>query len=364
VSLFRICSIDSTPDKPVADIFVRITLQLIMELNESDGDDEEENTLSAIQARTSLLFQDISTTLKQWRIFHCVAECGSFKSAAEFLSVSQATVSYALTQLEELLGVTLLKLDGRKYKLTSAGGKLLRRSRVMLSAAVALEKYAAALRSGVTPEILMAVAKDFPTRLLIPALRKYSSDAHNPKVILMEMSSGEVERAISESKVDIAVNTTVCPGFNAEEFARIEYVAVASCDHPLTRHPGPLGPDDLIGHVHVISQSTASIDDLPRQEGPGGTHTWYVNNVETAITAICEGIGYGWVPSHQVRDVLWQGRLKTLPLRENGKFTSDFYIIRGRDGALTPDVDRIVSILQTAGKALRPTANPPDIHLV
>jgi DNA-binding transcriptional LysR family regulator len=334
-----------------------------MQINVSDGSDEEENTLNAIQARTSLLFQDISTTLKQWKIFHCVAECGSFASAAEFLSVSQATVSYALTQLEEVLGVTLLKLDGRKYKLTTAGAKLLRRSRVMLSDAVALEKYAAALRSGVSPEIVMAVAKEFPTRLLIPALRTFSSGAHNPKVVLVEMSSGEVERAVSESKVDIAVNTTVCHGFKSEVFARIEYVAVASCEHPLTLHPGPLGADDLIGHVHVISQSAASNSDLSGQEGPGGTHTWYVNNVETAITAICEAIGYGWVPSYQIRDVLWQGRLKTLPLRENGKFTRDFYIIRGRDGALTPDVDRCMSALRTAVKALHPTGNPFDNHL-
>jgi DNA-binding transcriptional LysR family regulator len=335
-----------------------------MEINVSNGADEEEKTLSAIQARTSLLYQDISFTLKQWKIFHCVAECGSFASAAEFLSVSQATVSYALTQLEEMLGVTLLKLDGRKYKLTDVGGKLLRRSRVMLSDAVALEKYAAALRSGVKPEIVMAVAKEFPTRLLIPALRKFSSNAHNPKVILVEMSSAEVERALSESRADIAVNTTVCPGFKAEEFARIEYVAVASCEHPLTRHTGPLGPDDLIGHVHVISQSAASTGDLPGQEGPGDTHTWYVNNVDTAVTAICESIGYGWVPSYHIRDALWQGRLKTLPLRENPKFTLDFHIIQGRDSVLKPDAERIISALHAAVEPLRPTPNPPDVYHV
>jgi DNA-binding transcriptional LysR family regulator len=333
-----------------------------MEIDVSSEADGEEKTLSAIQARTSLLFQDISSTLKQWKIFHCVAECGSFASAAEFLSVSQATVSYALTQLEELLGVTLLKLDGRKYKLTDVGGKLLRRSRVMLADAVALEKYAAALRSGVKPEIVMAIAKEFPTRLLIPALRKFSSNAHNPKVILVEMSSGEVERAICERRADIAVNTTVCPGFKAEEFVRIEYVPVASTEHPLARLPGPLDPDDLIGHVHVISQSSASTGDLPGQEGPGDTHTWYVNNVGTAITAICESIGYGWVPSYQIRDALWQGRLKILPLRENKKLTLDFHIIRGHDSVLKPDAERIMSVLHTALEALRPTANPPDVY--
>jgi DNA-binding transcriptional LysR family regulator len=335
-----------------------------MEINGSNDAGEEENTLSAIQARTSLLFHDISFTLKQWKIFHCVAECGSFASAAEFLSVSQATVSYALTQLEELLGVTLLKLDGRKYKLTDVGGKLLRRSRVMLSDAVALEKYAAALRSGVKPEIVMAIAKEFPTRILIPALRKFSSNPHNPKVILLEMSSGEVDRAIRENRADIAVNTTICPHFKAEQFARIEYVAVASYEHPLTCRPGPLGPDDLVGHVHVISQSVAMTGDLPGEERPGDTHTWYVNNVETAITAICEAIGYGWVPSFQIRDALWQGRLKTLPLHENNKFTLDFNIIRGHDSVLKLDVERVISALHAAVEALRPPANPSDVYHV
>jgi DNA-binding transcriptional LysR family regulator len=328
-----------------------------MEIKESDRIDADENSYRAIHDRASLLYQDISTSLKQWKIFHCVAACGGFSSAAEFLCVSQATVSYAITQLEEILGVSLFKLDGRKYKLTPAGQQLLRRSRTLLSEGVALEKYAAALRTGAKPEIKMAVAQEFPTRILIPALRKFSANVHNPKVTLFEMPRVEVERAIRENEADIAVNTVVPSGFDAEEFARIEYVAVASHEHPLARLPGPIGSDDLTGHVHVISQSSASATDPLGQDGAGGTNNWYVSNAETAITAICESIGYGWVPSYQIRNALWRGRLKALPLDRKTKFTLDFHIIRGRESALASDIDRIISILHTASKPLRPRGN-------
>jgi DNA-binding transcriptional LysR family regulator len=324
-----------------------------MDYNASDERNIKEAPNSAAYNCASLLYQDISTSLKQWKIFHCVVECGSFVSAAEFMGVSQATVSYAITQLEEVLGLTLLKLEGRKYKLTKPGQEMLRLSRALLSSAVSLEKYAAAFRTGRKPEIKLAVAQEFPTKIVIPTVRKLSLTPHSPKVALFELPSNDVERAMLEREVNIAISTSVPNGFDAEPLIRLEYIAVAANEHPLAQHPGPIGPEELSAHVQIMCRSGQSTGFPPASAELLGENRWQVNNVETAITAICEAVGYGWVPTFQIRDSLWRGSLKALPLNGSAKYDLEFYIVRRRDTGLAADIDRLCTSLHMALSHIR-----------
>lgn len=324
-----------------------------MDYNAADQDLTTESSRRVLYSCASLLYQDISTSLKQWKIFHCVVECGSFASAAEFIGVSQATVSYAITQLEETLGIPLLKLEGRKYKLTKLGHELLRRSRGMLSDAAALEKYAAALRTENKLEVKLAIGREFPTRLIIPAIRKLSCSPHSPKITIFELSGEDVEQSIRDNEVDVAINTSIPSGFEADQLVRIQYIAVASTEHPLANYPGPIGRDELGAHVQIVCRSDQSIDSHPSQYDVGGVNRWHVSSAETAITAICEGVGFGWVPSYQVKDSLWRGALKALPLSDNATFELEFNVIRRRDTALAADVDRVVGALRAALNSVR-----------
>jgi len=86
--------------------------------------------------------RNFSSSLKQWRMLHALIDCGSYAEAAERLHVSQSTLSYTILQLQERLGVQLLKLEGRKAVLTEAGAALLERSRRVLDEARALEEFA------------------------------------------------------------------------------------------------------------------------------------------------------------------------------------------------------------------------------
>jgi len=47
------------------------------------------------------------TTLEQWSVLRTVVESGSFARAAEQLNRSQSSVSYAMSRLQERLGVPL-----------------------------------------------------------------------------------------------------------------------------------------------------------------------------------------------------------------------------------------------------------------
>jgi DNA-binding transcriptional LysR family regulator len=55
------------------------------------------------------------------RIFHAVAEAGSFTHAGESLNLSQSAVSRQISSLEESLGVTLFHRHARGLLLTEQG---------------------------------------------------------------------------------------------------------------------------------------------------------------------------------------------------------------------------------------------------
>src|SRR6188472_2384800 len=66
--------------------------------------------------------------LLQLRYLIQVAETGSFTKAATKLNVAQPALSRQIKLLEDELGVSLLRRDGRGVEPTAAGNELVRRS--------------------------------------------------------------------------------------------------------------------------------------------------------------------------------------------------------------------------------------------
>ena len=57
-------------------------------------------------------------SLDQWLVFQAVFDEGSFAKAAEKLHRSQSTISYSINKLQELLGLQLFEIHGRKAIIT------------------------------------------------------------------------------------------------------------------------------------------------------------------------------------------------------------------------------------------------------
>jgi DNA-binding transcriptional LysR family regulator len=289
-----------------------------------------------------------SVNLKQWVMFHAVVSCGSYSGAAEMLQVSQPAISYSIARLEEQLGVPLLKLEGRKAHLTGPGRVLIERSRSLLREAMELEQFADELKTNWRPEIGLAVHKDFPSSVLIPAIRAFSQQPRSAKINLIEGSMPQIERVIREQSVDLAINMHVPHGLHGDLLVEMEYVAVAHPGHPLFALEREITPMDLEHEVQVLPSSEFNMDIATKgksNKGGDNAQLWQVSSFDTAERALSEGLGYGWLPRQRIQQSLNSGRLRILPVQNRKGYKSTFYLIHG-PSILTSEASRLADVLR------------------
>lgn len=291
---------------------------------------------------------DFNLNLKQWRVLSAVVACGSFGRAAEFLHLSQPAISYTIAKMEEQLGVPLLRLEGRKAQLTECGCALLQRAHMLLRDAADLEELAESLRRGTGPRIRLVVDQNFPTRLLITVLSKFSIYGRSVKVHLAEIPATEMEKALRSKSADVAINGYVPPGYRGDLLLEAEHVLVAHPDHALFALNRELTQADLDREIRVI----ACISPEPRAAYAGKGGCWQVSNLDTAEQALIEGIGYGWLPRHRIERALRMGQLAILPFSQGGTYTSKFHLILARPAAPTSDALRLAEVLHSFATGL------------
>jgi len=274
-----------------------------------------------------------------------VVESGGYARAAERISKSQSTITYAVQKLEQLAGVKAFEVQGRKSVLTAAGHVLFRRGKALVEEAARLERAAADLAKGWEPEIRLAVDIVFPTWLLLGCLEKFATERPETRIELIEAVLGGTDEALLEGRADFVIGSHVPAGFLGDSLMRLRFVCCAHPDHPLHRLGRPLTLDDLRHYRHLVIRDS------------GVTHarrggTWInelrltVSHKATSIRAACMGIGYAWYPEESIREELERGRLKPLPLVEGGEREATLYLVFADREATGPGARRLAEILR------------------
>lgn len=283
-------------------------------------------------------------TLDQWRTFIAVVEAGGYAQAADQLHKSQSTLTYAVQKLERLLGVKVFEIHGRKAVLTSAGQVLYRRGKTLMEEAVRLERAAASLAAGWEPELRLAVDTIFPTWLLLECLARFAGEHPEARIELIESVLGGTDEALLEGRADLAIGSSVPPGFIGDPIMQVRFIATAHPDHPLHRLGRPLTLEDLRQHRHLVVRDTGR----QRTRTPGwlNEQRWTVSHKATSIRAACMGLGYAWYAEDIIRKELDSGELKPLPLREGAERWATLYLIFADRDAAGPGALRIAEIIR------------------
>src|SRR5205085_2981262 len=195
-------------------------------------------------------------TLDQWAALTAVVDAGGYAKAAERLHKSQSSVTYAVQQIESLLGVKAFAIQGRKAALTPAGQLLYRRARVLLDEAASLEKAAKSASAGWEAEIRIAAEMIFPAWLLLKCFDKLNADSPHTRIEYYETIIAGTSEMLVAGGADLAITPLIPQGFTGAPLMPLRMLLVAHPEHPLHKLGRPLTMRDLRAHRQLIVRET------------------------------------------------------------------------------------------------------------
>jgi len=212
-----------------------------------------------------------------------------------------------------------------------------------------IEQFAESLNQGWEPEIRLVVDAAFPTDLLMRALRQFEPMNRSTRVQLNEVVLSGAEDALIEGLADIAIATYIPAEFLGDRLIEVEFIAVSRFDHPLQALNRTLMVTDLKHELQVVIRDSG-IHGQRDVGWLGAEHRWSVSSIETAARAVREGLGYAWLPRHQIQVLLDEGVLKPLALREGRTYTAKLYLVYGESGNPGPGTRQLAEMLYATVK--------------
>ncbi len=259
----------------------------------------------------------MKTTLDEWEILHSVVQFGGFAQAASRLNRSQSTLSYAISRLQDRLGIQLLEVKGRKAQLTEAGRVLLADAEPHLAGFQQLEQRAYSLASGGESEIRLSVDSIYPADRLFSALFEFNRRFPYVHPMLRQATFLSSETEFSANDAHLCIAALTSREYYAKAVLEIRMVAVARRDHPLHSIGRSLSAFDLARYTIVTIEGTASGNSVRQPRSPAQRYLT-VGTVEAAIDAVRSGLCFGWLPRYRVQELVNAGELRQLDLPVGG----------------------------------------------
>jgi len=284
-------------------------------------------------------------TLEQWRVFQAIIDQGGYAQAAEFLHRSQSAISYSMTRLQQQLGISLLKVEGRKALLTEQGEILLNRSRQLTDEASEIENFAHHLSQGREAEIKLVVDAAFPNDLLMQALSKFAKQSQGTRVQLQEVILSGASDALISEEADLVIGVQTPSGFLSDPLFEVELIAVARSDHPLHQLAGEITSADLAQHMHVVIQDSGENEKMD-VGWLSSQDRWTVSSIDSALSAIEHGLGYGWLPRNRIIEAIEDRRLKPLILEQGSSYKAYLFISFGHPQNIGPATRELADIIK------------------
>ena len=295
--------------------------------------------------------------LRHLRYFITVAEELNITRAAVRLNLSQPPLSRQIRDLEEDLGVILLKRTPKQVQLTAAGRVFLKEARkVLYHAQEAVRKAQAVLESG-GAAVRVAYAPTPTVEILPRALKAFRKLAPGTRVVLLDLATDEMITGLRAGTLDIAllvkpppkarnglifhpliempVGIIVPPG---HAFAKRTAVAVADA----LRQP-------LVGYIKKgytdYHHWLASVTKLTRQRPVFATQ---VDGAPSLVAAVEAGQGIAFGPPTFTK--IGAGRVKFVPLEVGTPSIEVGYAVR--PGVNSEALGQFIKALKPGGTEL------------
>lgn len=177
--------------------------------------------------------------LRHLRYFVAVAEALNFTKAATRMRVAQPALSRQISDLEDELGVDLLKRTSHGVLLTPEGKLFLEDARVILNHANEAVTKVRALARGEVGELHVGFVAPLDLHVLPRALAEFQKTTPGVKVVLQDKGSDELCEDLRSGTLDLAImmqpGDETIAGIEFEEIGRYPFFVAMAPGHPLAR---------------------------------------------------------------------------------------------------------------------------------
>jgi DNA-binding transcriptional LysR family regulator len=242
------------------------------------------------------------------RVFHAVAEAGSFTHAGDALNLSQSAVSRQISGLEESLQVPLFHRHARGLILTEQGELLYRTARDVFAKLSMTEAMLSESKDRPKGPLKVTTTVAFGSSWLTPRIKEFL-ELYPEITLSLLVDDGELDLSMREADVAIRMTPPRQPDLVQRHLLTVRSYAFASPEY-LKKHTMPTRAEDLDEHRLIVYGDDA--------RPPAATINWLleagakpgaerrpilkVNNVNGIYRAVQSGLGIGSIPNYMLQE--------------------------------------------------------------
>jgi DNA-binding transcriptional LysR family regulator len=250
------------------------------------------------------------------RVFHAVAEAGSFTHAGDTLNLSQSAVSRQISALEEALQVPLFHRHARGLILTEQGESLNRTVREVFAKLAMTEALLTESKEKPAGRLKVTTTVGFGSAWLAPRLQAFL-DAYPDVSMTLLLDDTDLDLAMREADVAIRMHPPKQPDLVQRHLLAMDWHVVASPDY-IKRMGTPTRPEDLDSHRIILFGNyrppVPDIDwlaEVGRRPGSPRKPLLEVNSLTAMLQAVKSGLGIAAVPDYMNAEA--DGLVRLLP---------------------------------------------------
>src|SRR6201995_695732 len=239
------------------------------------------------------------------RVFHPVAEAGSFTHAGDTLNLSQSAVSRQISALEEALQVPLFHRHARGLILTEQGESVNRTVREVFAKLAITEALLTESKEKPAGKLKVTTTAGFGSMWLAPRLHEFL-DAYPEVTVLLLLDDTDLDLAMREADVAIRMHPPKQPDLVQRHLLTLQWHVCASPEY-LKQHGVPQRPEDLDAHrlilfgdYHPPVMDINWLAEAGRRPGNPRRAVLEGNSSQAVLLAIRSGLGVGTLPDFVV----------------------------------------------------------------
>jgi DNA-binding transcriptional LysR family regulator len=237
------------------------------------------------------------------RVFHAVAEAGSFTHAGETLNLSQSAVSRQISALEEALAVPLFHRHARGLILTEQGETLNRTVREVFAKLAMTETLLTESKEKPTGKLKVTTTVAFGSTWLAPRLKDFLD--HYPEITLsVVLDDAELDLAMREADVAIRMHPPRQPDLVQRHLLTISWGVFASKEY-LAKAGTPERAEEVPDHKLVLYGDYRPpvpdinwLGEVGRKPGALRKPALEMNSIFGMLLAVRSGLGIAALPDY------------------------------------------------------------------